>query len=504
MSTVRFRVWPVQLLYARMLCRPLQKLFWRRCRIVALIVCTSMTQLAVAGDSDQLPAVIRDAMSRHHIAQRDVSIYIHPVESSAPILSYRADTARPPASTIKLLTTLAALEDLGPAFRWKTKFYADAPVREGRLEGNLYIQGFGDPSLVLEQFWRMLYELRGTGLREITGDLVIDHSYFADEPGDPGEFDGQPLRAYNVLPSALLVNFQAVRLRFIPLDDSLRIVAEPMPADLTLDNRVMLRTGKPCHGWMSGLGMRVKPSAKGTNLVFSGRYDAACGEREMYRAISDPAPFLLGTFRSLWRDLGGRLHGGIREARVPEAAKELYVGESPPLGEIVRGINKFSNNVMTRQLVMTLGAERRQPPGSTDKGITVVRAWMERRGMNFPELVIENGTGLSRLERISARHLGDVLLVGYHSPVMPEFMASLPIAAVDGTVKKKFDGPMAGRMHLKTGRLDNVRALAGYVLDRTDRRYVVVILQNHGHANTHGGEQLEEAVLRWVFAGGPR
>ncbi len=158
---------------------------------------------------------------------------------------------------------------------------------------------------------------------------------------------------------------------------------------------------------------------------------------------------------------------------------------------------------MTRQLVMTLGAESTGPPGSTEKGITALRAWLVRRELDFPELIIENGTGLSRQERISARHLGEVLRLAYRSPVMPEFMASLPIAAIDGTVKKRFDGTLAGRMHLKTGRLDNVRALAGYVLDHTDRRVVVVILQHHGRANTRAGEQLEEAVLRWVYAGAP-
>jgi len=459
---------------------------------------------AAVSESDRLaalPSAIRTVLSRQGISARKVSLYVQPIDASDAAIAYLADISRPPASTIKLLTTLVALEELGPAYRFRTTFFGDAPVKDGRLDGNLYIKGEGDPSLVIEQFWRMLYELRGTGLREITGDLVIDRSYFADERGDPGEFDGQPLRAYNTLPSALLVNFQAVRLRFIPLADSLRIVAEPMPADVTIENRVRLRAGRRCSGWTSELGMRMYPADGRTRVVFSGRYDVACGEREMYRAISEPLPYLLGTFRSLWRDLGGTLGGGIREAVVPETAAVLYAGESPPLADIVRGINKFSNNVMTRQLVMSLGAVRKSPPGSTAKGIDVIRGWLAAQGLVFPELVIENGTGLSRETRITARHLGEVLRRAYRHPVMPEFISSLPIAATDGTVKKRFTGPLAGRMHLKTGRLDNVRALAGYVLDRNDRRVVVVILQNHGAANTSAGEQLEDTVLHWVYEG---
>jgi serine-type D-Ala-D-Ala carboxypeptidase/endopeptidase (penicillin-binding protein 4) len=195
---------------------------------------------AQRNETQALPEAVRSTLSRHRIAQRQVSLFVQEIGAPAPRLAHYADDPRSPASTIKLLTTMAALEELGPAFRWKTVFYAAAPIKAGRLEGDLYIKGHGDPALVIEQFWRMLYELRGTGLQEITGDLVIDNSYFAAEPGDPGEFDGQPLRAYNVLPRALLVNFQAVRLRFIPLADSLRIVAEPMPADLAIENRVKL------------------------------------------------------------------------------------------------------------------------------------------------------------------------------------------------------------------------------------------------------------------------
>jgi D-alanyl-D-alanine carboxypeptidase/D-alanyl-D-alanine-endopeptidase (penicillin-binding protein 4) len=190
----------------------------------------------------------------------------------------------------------------------------------------------------------------------------------------------------------------------------------------------------------------------------------------------------------------------VREEAVPTQARRLHVQYSPPLADVVRSINKFSNNVMSRQLLLTLGAERHGVPGTAAKGIEVVQAWLARRGLAFPELALDNGSGLSRAERISARHLGQVLLAGYASPFMPEFMSSMPIGALDGTLKRRFGGaPLEARLHLKTGSLNEVRSMAGYLLDRHGRRVVVVVLHNHPQLNTFAAEQVQDALLTWVY-----
>ncbi len=450
--------------------------------------------------ADSLPAPVAAALRHNGFPTRGFSLYVHEIGEADPALAVSADVPRLPASTIKLLTTLAALEELGPARRWKTEVYVTEPVRDGRLAGDLYIKGYGDPYLVIEHFWRFLRALRAAGLETIEGDLILDQSHFAPEAGDAADFDNQPLRAYNVLPTALLVNFQAVNFRFIPQPGTgrVQIVADPLPANVEVENRVTLGDA-PCRGWARRLGMKLRQAADSTRVIFSGRYDADCGSHELFRVISEPAPYILGLFHSLWAELGGRFEGGVREGTVPAEANLYYTAWSPPLGDVIRSVNKFSNNVMARQLLLTLGAEQAGAPGTTEKGIQAVRHWLKRRQLIFPELVLENGAGLSRAETITARHLAQVLLAGWHSPYMPEYISSLAVAAMDGTLRRRFnDAEFEGRMHLKTGSLRDARSVAGYVLDRAGRRVVVVCLHNHDKADTPAGERVQEAVLQWV------
>lgn len=446
---------------------------------------------------ENLPAAVTAALKQQHMSSKGLSVYVREIDSPLPLVAYGADTPRNPASTMKLLTTLAALERLGPAYTWKTEAYADAPVINGRLDGNLYLKGYGDPYLVIQHFWRFLRALRNNGLEDIHGDLVLDQDYFSPAPVDPGEFDGRPLRAYNVQPNALLVNFQAVDFRFLPEPEGkrLRIVADPLPSPLDVENHVRL-THDGCRGWSRALHMQVLHD----QVVFTGRYAADCGENEIFRVVTQPTQYIHGVFVSLWSEQGGRLDGGVRTANVPAGATLLHTGYSPPLSDIIRSVNKYSNNVMARQLLLTLGAEAQGPPGTEEKGIKVVRTWLADNHLDFPELVLENGAGLSREERISARHLGELLLTAYNSPYMPEFFSSLPVLAMDGTLKRRQeDSDLAGRAHIKTGSLDDVRAQAGLVLDRQGRRMLVVSLQNARHAEGYGGEAVQDALLHWVY-----
>jgi D-alanyl-D-alanine carboxypeptidase/D-alanyl-D-alanine-endopeptidase (penicillin-binding protein 4) len=446
-----------------------------------------------------LPAPLVVAAKRMGLKLEALSVYVREVDASEAIIEHLSDAPRNPASTMKLLTTLAALEELGPSYQWKTEIYTDAAIKDGRLEGNLYFKGFGDPYLVIENFWRLVRGLRATGLEDISGDLVLDQSYFADEPGDPADFDGRSWRAYNVLPRALLINFQAVNFRFLPEPDLgvVRLVAEPLPANFEIENRLRL-TFDRCRGWGRHVGMRFVPQGAGEKMIVSGRYSANCGENEMFRVVSDPTNYVQGVFSSLWREQGGRFQGRAREGATPPTAQLLYTAQSPPLADVIRSINKFSNNVMARQMLLTLGAERMGPPGTTDKGSRTIADWLMRHGLDFSELVLDNGAGLSRVSRISARHLAEVLLAGYQSPFMPEYMSSLPVASLDPALKKRFGVELAGRAHIKTGYLDGVRGLAGYILDREGRRIVVVMMYNH--ATAQAAEDFQDSLLSWIYS----
>lgn len=439
-----------------------------------------------------LPPAVSKALAAARIPESAVAVTVQALDQNAPLLAHNAQTPMNPASVMKLVTTYAALEMLGPAATWQTNVYSETqPDADGNLQGNLYVQGSGDPKLNLENFWILLRQLRARGVRHIGGDLVLDRSRFNLPPYNPAAFDKRPLRAYNVGPDALLVDFYAMRFILRPEGNAIRFINESPNANLQVVTQLTPGKGG-CDGWRDRLNIRVQPG----RLDISGSYPIRCGEKVLLLSPLPPEPHIEGLFRVLWQEMGGSLKGKARTGRVPANATLLAQQSSPPVAEVVRDVNKWSNNVMARQLFLALSGEEGTPEAAAQR----TGAWLRGKGLNFPELVLENGSGLSRREQISAEHLNRLLVAAWQSAVMPEFIASLPIASVDGTMQKRLRGtPAAGRAHIKTGTLDGVKAAAGYVQDEQGRRYVVTFLINH--ANSGAGERAEDALLAWVASG---
>ena len=467
--------------------------------LAALLCC--FTGYAPAQDTiSRLPQPVAQALAQAGIADGSVGIFVQDVQSARPVLAMGEERALNPASTIKLLTTFAALDQLGPAYQWTTEIYTDGALQGDVLNGNLILKGSGDPRLTLENFWLMLRNLRARGVREIRGDLVLDRSYFTREDADSAGFDNEPTRPYNTPPDALLVNFKALRLQFIPDPErrTVKIVAEPALPQIQVLNNITL-DNEPCGDWVNRLKLTALGDGASARLLFSGSYSTACGEKERHYSVLGHAQYVHGLFTLLWRELGGTFTGGVRDADTPAGARLLLAHQTQSLAEIVRDINKFSNNVMARQLFLALGAITLGAPASAGKSARSVAHWLAARRLAFPELTLENGSGLSRVERISAKNLGQLLLVAHRSAVMPEFIASLPLVAVDGTMKKRLAGAdVAGQAHIKTGTLSGVRAIAGYVLDTKGRTMIVVCIINHPRAADATATQ--DALLRWVYA----
>lgn len=458
------------------------------------------TPAAPAQVSAVLPDSVQRILDAHEIPVADFSAVVQRVDASRPLLAVNPDVPRNPASTMKLLTTYVALESLGPDYRWKTEAYLDGTLADGKLDGNLYIKGYGDPYLVVERFWLFLHQLRQRGLRDISGDLVIDHSYFDIAPVDRGAFDGQPLRTYNVVPDALLINFQAISFSFNPNPAASRveIIADPLPANLDIRNRIKLDNGR-CSGYRNGIVVDAAPGTGLDRITFSGRVAGSCPEYRLSRSLLSAPAFAYGVFRSLWEEGGSSLGGTLRVAGVPDGLEPFYTMESLPLSDIIRSINKWSNNVMARHLLLTVGVERFGVPATVDKGRRAVMQLLAGHGLDFPGLRIDNGAGLSRRSRISARSLARLLLAADRSLYRAEFVSSLALAGMDGTMRRRFrEEDLAGHMHLKTGRLDNVFSMAGYVRSRSGDDYVVVAIQNGINAHRGPGEEAESALLRWV------
>lgn len=450
--------------------------------------------LATQATGAPLPAPVAKALHEAGIPEQSVAIYLRETGTTKPLLDHQAHLPLSPASTMKLVTTYAALELLGPAYTWQTGLYSEAIPRNGILEGDLYLKGSGDPALTIERFWLLLRDLRQLGIRELRGDLILDDSRFATPGGDPGAFDNAPLRPYNALPDALLVNFKSTRFRLLPADDgkAVRVLADPAPPQLLVDNRLRGVEGD-CGDWREGIEAGVERNGGGTlGVTFSGDYPLACGEKNWHLALYDNTTYVSSLFRLLWEETGGTLRGTAKRGVTPAAARLLANAESRQLADIVRDVNKFSNNVMARQVLLTLGK------GSSEAGAQALSVWLAEKGLRFPELVVENGAGLSRRERISAAHLGEMLADAWRSPVMAEFVASLPIAGIDGTMKKRLvERGVAGHAHIKTGSLKGVKAIAGFIHDRKGRNVVAVFLINH--PNAASGQAAQDALLEWIY-----
>jgi D-alanyl-D-alanine carboxypeptidase/D-alanyl-D-alanine-endopeptidase (penicillin-binding protein 4) len=447
-----------------------------------------------------LPDSIERALAGLGVAADDVSILVRRLDTPEPLLSHLPDEPRNPASVMKLVTTWSALELLGPAYTWPTEVYFHGDFDGQKLYGDLGIKGYGDPFLVLEEFWKLLRSVRRSGLSEIEGDLLLDTSHFDIPFEDPAAFDGQPYRTYNVVPNALLVNFKAVRFFFLadPRNRRVFVSSDPELPNLDIRNRIELVDG-PCRGYQAGISFNIDDPEAMSRVIFEGQFPARCNNYGLSRTVLDHDNYVFGIFRSLWGELGGSLEGRLRQGPIPEDARLFLTWESPPLAEVIRSINKNSNNVMTRQLLLTLGAELRGVPGTERNGAEVIEEFLASRGINDGSLHIVNGAGLSRDSRVSARLLVDMLAAAARTAYAPEFMASLSIAGIDGTTRDRYDASSGnGVMHVKTGRLDHVSGLAGYAHGADDALYALAILMNSNDAHLGLGQELEEAVLRWL------
>ena len=467
----------------RPLCLPL-------CLLLMLAACGTLHKGA-----DVLPAPFAASLMKAGIAPESVALEVRTVDGQLR-LSRHADQPFKPASVMKLLTTAAALDLLGPGYRWITRVHARGEITGDVLHGDLIIEGGGDPRFAHEDLSRLLRQLRARGVREIRGDLVLDRSLFVTTDIDPAAFDAAPARAYNALPDALLLDAKALNLRLMPdqQNKSIRISAEPPMQDFIIEAPVMSTVA--CGNWRE----QLRPVLTGTSLRFDGSFSADCGERlfTLHAYTLNHVQYFGAVFRQLWSELGGNLSGSVRDGTVDANAHELLQWESPTLAEVIRDINKHSNNVMTRQLLLSLAIERGGAPATEKTGSERVLNWMAASHIDSRNVVIENGSGLSRNERLSAATLAHLLQQVWQSPLMPEFMASLPLVGIDGTMSRRLSAsPLKGRAHIKTGSLVDVASIAGYLQAKSGRRVIVVCMVNHPQAAA--AREASDELLMWIY-----
>ena len=464
---------------------------------LVLVCCTPAC--AWTAESTGAPAAVTRIIASERLPPSAISFVIVDPESGRVVRSQNPDTPRSPASTIKVVTTIAALELLGPAYTWHTHASIRGALEGGVLDGDLILQGGGDPYMTLERWWSFARALRAKGLKRIHGDIVIDDTAFSLPPEDPGEFDGRPNRSYNVVPDAMMVNFQSVEFQVVPDAEARRVdvIASPAPVNLQIDNRVRFAPGR-CAGAAGRVDFKVA-SASWDKVVFSGALSPHCAERSFARVLLQPATYAFGTFVELWRELGGEFTGKLRVEAAPADAQAFLTFDSLSLAEIVRLTNKFSNNLMARHLLLAMGAEKSGNPATLEKGAAAVAEWGRERGLDLHGMDIDNGSGLSRITRISALQMAEILRAAYRSPYAPEFLASLPLAGVDGTLRARMKTSPAGAVRLKTGHLDGVTGVAGYVTTNSGRTYILVSLVNDNRADYGAGDPLHAELVAWML-----
>ncbi len=459
-----------------------------------------------------LPPSVAAALKKSGIPADSVALVVAAADEQAPArLRLGGDRAVNPASVMKLVTTSAALDLLGPQFTWRTPFWIDGTVQQGLLRGNLHIQGGGDPKWVVERVGEALQAVQAAGVTVIRGDMVLDQTAFVLPKVDPAAFDGEALRPYNATPEALLVNFKSQVFTFVPdaAAGVARVAVEPPLAGVEVDAAVPLTRG-PCRDWRSALQAQFGDPLQ---VRFTGGYASQCGERTWAIAYPDPDRFAERAMEGLWRRQGGLLTGQVRLGAVPPSAKPLVEARSLPLSDIVADVNKFSNNIMAQQVFLTLGRlstdALQSAPGTVPlAGVgsfersraLLARWWQSRLGPGVPVPVLDNGSGLSRDERITADGLLALLRHAARQPYAAVLAQSLPVAGIDGTAARMGERGVLknalGNARVKTGSLRDVAALAGYVQGLGGQNWVVVAIVNHPQASQ--ARPVLDAVLEWA------
>jgi len=474
------------------------------------IIAQAPAQAAPVG---YLPFAVSMELERARIPANAVAVWVQPVDAKKPVLALNAERPMNPASVMKVVTTFAALEVLGPERTWTTRIaITGLPREDGALVGSVYLVGDGDPVLTYERLWRMMRRFRSMGYSRIGGDIVLDSSALVFPEHDPYAFDGRGLRPYNSGGDGLLIHFNTQELALFPssrVRGAVWVVVEPPLSGVKVDNQ-LVTSGNNCEPWYRDLDAQMDNG----RLTLTGSLPISCGPRVWATSPLAPSDYGVAMVQSLWWELGGELRGKVKNGVMPQDARVLISDESVPLGEIVRTMNKWSSNVIARQLLAQVGRESlatarkaymdaNAPTDMVTAGNEAARQCLAQAGIEISGLEIDNGSGLSRNARIRADSLGTLLIRAWKRPWMPDFVASLPVAGRDGTARRRLnDSPAAGRAHLKTGTINDVKAIAGYVLDQKGRRHAVVMMVNHPEAGN--SKKAQDALIEWVWSGAPQ
>jgi len=451
--------------------------------------------LAVSWAWASLPQNITAMLAANKIDPARVSILIRETRSGRVIASHLANQKRTPASVMKLLTTYSALLDLGTGFRWPTKLYYTGRFSRGVIHGDLVVEAFGDPTLSTRDLKRIARRLRHLGVRRITGDMIIDRSFFGVPDRVSSGFDRNRYSEYNAMPNALMLNDHMTRIIVKAQNGKLLAYKGIAGDNYTLVNHLKA-SNDACRGKHSWPRVQIVGSKNPPEVILSGTLSTHCPRRVISKVLTHPHESFYHAFSSALTQAGIGFEGRMRLQRVPSSARALMIHRSRPLLQIVAKTNKKSNNLYARHIFLLLGAQREGAPATEAKGAKAVRSILSARRLWDDRIRINNGCGLSRHSEVTAGVLVRLLDDAYRR-LGKRWMQTLAIAGKDGTIRRRFRHSVAkGRAWMKTGTLNNAKNIAGYVRGKSGRLYTVAILYN-GREHWKGST-LQNQIIEWL------
>jgi D-alanyl-D-alanine carboxypeptidase/D-alanyl-D-alanine-endopeptidase (penicillin-binding protein 4) len=454
-----------------------------------------------AGAARELDSALRSIVAGGPLATARASIVVSDVETGQLLFARDPDVLLNPASNVKLVTSAAALARLGPEFRFDTEVYVDAGAGEGAARA-LYVRGKGDPTLVTERLWAIAGDLVHLGIRRV-GDVVVDDTYFDRERSGPGFDQEAGDKSYLAPAGAASLNWNTIAVHVAAGDrrgGKARVELEPASELFEVD----VRATTVAPGGRRRLVVSSVRAGARQRIVVEGRIPIGSRMQTVWRRIDDPALYLGHTLRRLMELRGARFAGKVRAGQVPQGARLVHVAQSESLGEVVRRLNKTSNNFVAEQLLKTIGAEAKGAPGSWANGVEAVADFLAEVGIPRGSYVMKNGSGLNDTNRFSARQLVTLLRAMWaRFPLQAEYLASLPVAGRDGTIRWRMEGSEAeGRLRAKTGTLENVTSLSGYVQNAGHRTLAFAILVNDFPGRASGAVRAVDGLGAALAASG--
>jgi D-alanyl-D-alanine carboxypeptidase/D-alanyl-D-alanine-endopeptidase (penicillin-binding protein 4) len=450
----------------------------RRSIPILLLLLSPLAAVAGQSDREALRKAVEQLIAQPPLSNARVSMQVESLDDGQVVYSRNADELLNPASNTKLVTAASGLLRLGPEYRFTTDYLADKPPFRGRVNV-LYVKGRGDPSVSTERLDGLVSDLWHRGVRSV-GDIVLDDSFFDREEFGPGWEQETSDKAWAAGVGALSLNHNAVAIYITPgerVGARARVEVDPDARDyFIIDGRV---TTVRANGRRK-LRPHSTPEGERSRILVEGRIPLHGQTAVMYRRVGDPAFYYGQTLKLLLRQRGMRVTGRVKRGTAPQTAVLIQGYDSAELAAIIRDMNKVSSNFIAEMVVKTLGAELKGTPGSWAKGLEVEEDLLAELGIPRGTYVLKNGSGLNDTNRFTARQLATLLqAVWKRFPVASEFVSSLGIAARDGTMRLRMEGTdAAGRLRAKTGTLERVTALSGYVQSLGGERFVFSVMVN--------------------------